>query len=162
MRVRAGWGWGELGVGRVAHASTGLCSRFISLFQKCVSNHPGPPPLLWTQRNCETQTVFSARLSRGIHTRISSRALCTHVPAAVAGSSQEIRNAPQAHSRREVPRVPGIWEEPEVLAPRCGLLCSLPWKIPLHSGSALACPARDRLCLGLKMGPQWWSQLWGD
>lgn len=67
-RVHVRWGWGELGVGRVAHASTRLCSDFISLFQKCVSNHPGPPPLLWTPRNCETHTAFSARLSQGIHT----------------------------------------------------------------------------------------------
>ena len=61
-RVNIRQGWRKLGVGRVAHASTRFCSNFILLFQKSVSNHFGPPLLLWTKQNCETHTELSTRL----------------------------------------------------------------------------------------------------
>lgn len=151
---------------RVAYVSTRFCSSFILPFQKCVSNHSGPPLLLCRNGIVKHKQCYPhAPYPPPPHpTLILSQAICICGPAAVAGSSQEIRNMQQGHGRWEIPRVAGIWTELEVLAPRCGLLFSLPWKIPSHSSSALtqtSCPFRNWLGLRLKPRPKW-SQLQGD
>lgn len=82
---------------------------------------------------------------QGNHTLILSQAICMYIPAAVASSSQ-IRNAQQGRGRWEIPLVPGIWPEVEVPAPRCGVLFSLPWKIPSFGVlTEASCPSRDWL-----------------
>lgn len=149
---------------RVAYVSTRFCSNFILPFQKCVSNHSGPPLFLCRNGIVKHKQCFPHASPPPPHINIITGDL--HVrPAAVAGSSQEIRSAQQGHGRWEIPWVAGIWAELEVLAPRCGLLFSLPWKIPSQRSSALtqpSCPSRNWLGLRLKPIPEWWSQLQGD
>lgn len=146
----------------MAHASARFCSNFILPFQKCVSNHSGPPLLFWTEQNCETHSVLSTCLPPGeSHINIIAGDLHIH-PCSCSRQQPRDKNyaagpwqVGNPSGARHLGRAggPGTQMWPPVFSPR---------KIPSHSSSVLtqaSCLSRGWLCLGLQLRPEWWSQL---